>query len=128
MYLVLRREEAMQEGLKQAVSVPLSLAESINTLWPSLKEMAKYGNAACKSDIQVRVIERRDCRYIYSIDIYVKIVIYFCLQVAAKALETAVFGAYYNVIINLKDISDTSFRVAVSSFYKTSSYPIKNQK
>lgn len=65
---------------------------------------------------------------IYSIDLYVEIVIYFCLQVAAKALETAVFGAYYNVIINLKDISDTSFRVAVSSFYKTLSYPIKSQK
>lgn len=36
------------------------------------------------------------------------------VQVAAKALETAVFGAYYNVIINLKDIPDASFRAAVS--------------
>ncbi len=36
------------------------------------------------------------------------------VQVAAKALETAVFGAYYNVIINLKDIKDASFRAAVS--------------
>ncbi|KAI7790913.1 formimidoyltransferase-cyclodeaminase [Triplophysa rosa] len=82
-----RREQAMQEGLKQAVSVPLSLAEKINTLWASLKEMAKYGNVACKSDIQV----------------------------AVKALETAVFGAYYNVIINLKDITDTSFRAATEA-------------
>lgn len=48
-----RREEAMQEGLKAAVVVPLSLAERINTLWPVLKEMGKYGNMACKSDIQV---------------------------------------------------------------------------
>uniref|UniRef100_A0A673GWN7 Formimidoyltransferase-cyclodeaminase n=1 Tax=Sinocyclocheilus rhinocerous TaxID=307959 RepID=A0A673GWN7_9TELE len=77
-----RREEAMQEGLKAAVGVPLSLAERINTLWPVFKEMVKYGNVACKSD----------------------------LQVSAKALETAVFGAYYNVIINLKDITDASFR------------------
>lgn len=35
-------------------------------------------------------------------------------QVAAKALETAVFGAYYNVIINLKDITDNAFKEAVS--------------
>jgi glutamate formiminotransferase/formiminotetrahydrofolate cyclodeaminase len=36
------------------------------------------------------------------------------LQVAAKALETAVFGAYYNVVINLKHITDESFKVTVS--------------
>lgn len=82
-----RREEGMQEGLKAAVVVPLSLAERINTLWPVLKEMVKYGNVACKSDIQV----------------------------AAKALETAVYGAYYNVIINLKDITDASFRAATEA-------------
>uniref|UniRef100_A0A3P8YL52 Formimidoyltransferase-cyclodeaminase n=1 Tax=Esox lucius TaxID=8010 RepID=A0A3P8YL52_ESOLU len=80
---VKRREVAMQEGLKQAVGVPLSLAERVNLLWPCLKEMVLYGNAACKSD----------------------------LQVAAKALETAVFGAYYNVVINLKDVTDESFRM-----------------
>lgn len=34
-------------------------------------------------------------------------------QVAAKALETAVFGAYYNVMINLKDITDDGFKQAV---------------
>lgn len=45
----------MQEGLKAAVGVPLSLAERINTLWPVLKEMVKYGNVACKSDLQVRL-------------------------------------------------------------------------
>uniref|UniRef100_A0A6Q2Z810 glutamate formimidoyltransferase n=1 Tax=Esox lucius TaxID=8010 RepID=A0A6Q2Z810_ESOLU len=84
---VKRREVAMQEGLKQAVGVPLSLAERVNLLWPCLKEMVLYGNAACKSD----------------------------LQVAAKALETAVFGAYYNVVINLKDVTDESFRMTVSS-------------
>uniref|UniRef100_A0A3B3VCS9 Cyclodeaminase/cyclohydrolase domain-containing protein n=1 Tax=Poecilia latipinna TaxID=48699 RepID=A0A3B3VCS9_9TELE len=32
-------------------------------------------------------------------------------EVAAKALETAVFGAYYNVMINLKDVSDEAFRL-----------------
>uniref|UniRef100_A0AAR2JX02 Formimidoyltransferase-cyclodeaminase n=1 Tax=Pygocentrus nattereri TaxID=42514 RepID=A0AAR2JX02_PYGNA len=81
-----RREEAMQDGLKKAVGVPLSLAEKVTALWPALKEIVCYGNVACKSDAQV----------------------------AAKALETAVYGAYYNVIINLKDITDQSFRSTVS--------------
>lgn len=44
----------MQEGLKKAVRIPLSLAERVNMLWPCLKEMVLYGNAACKSDLQVR--------------------------------------------------------------------------
>ncbi|XP_076021980.1 formimidoyltransferase-cyclodeaminase [Genypterus blacodes] len=79
-----RREAAMQEGLKEAVRVPLGLAERVTVLWPHLKEMVLYGNITCKSDAQV----------------------------AAKALETAVFGAYYNVIINLKDITDDTFKMA----------------
>ncbi|XP_023670555.2 formimidoyltransferase-cyclodeaminase [Paramormyrops kingsleyae] len=79
---VKRRVVAIQDGLKKAVGVPLSLAEKVSQLWPSLKEMVLYGNMACKSD----------------------------LQVAAKALETAVFGAYCNVLINLKDITDESFK------------------
>lgn len=36
------------------------------------------------------------------------------LQVAAKALETGVFGAYFNVLINLKDITDQDFKEQVS--------------
>ncbi|XP_066510690.1 formimidoyltransferase-cyclodeaminase-like [Hoplias malabaricus] len=79
-----RREQAMQDGLKKAVSVPLSLAEKVTTLWPALRELIQHGNVACKSDAQV----------------------------AAKALETAVYGAYYNIIINLKNITDESFRRA----------------
>ncbi|KAL2087945.1 hypothetical protein ACEWY4_016773 [Coilia grayii] len=79
---VKRREAAMQDGLKKAVGVPLALAERVTQLWPTLKEMVIHGNVACKSDAQV----------------------------AAKALETAVFGAYFNVIINLKDITDESFK------------------
>ncbi|XP_043549359.1 formimidoyltransferase-cyclodeaminase isoform X3 [Chiloscyllium plagiosum] len=77
-----RREAAMQDGLKKAINVPLALAEKVNSLWPVLKEMATCGNLACKSD----------------------------LQVAAKALELGVFGAHYNIIINLKDMKDQDFR------------------
>ncbi|XP_035533872.1 formimidoyltransferase-cyclodeaminase [Morone saxatilis] len=82
-----RRQAAMQVGLQQAVGVPLALAERISVLWPSLKEMVVYGNIACKSDAQV----------------------------AAKALEAAVFGAYYNVTINLKDIADAAFKTTTQA-------------
>lgn len=37
------------------------------------------------------------------------------LQVAAKALETGMFGAYFNVLINLRDITDDKFKDQVSS-------------
>ncbi|KAM6224060.1 formimidoyltransferase-cyclodeaminase [Rhynchocyon petersi] len=77
-----RRIAAMQDGLKQAVAVPLSLAETVASLWPPLQKLALCGNLACRSD----------------------------LQVAAKALETGVFGAYFNVLTNLKDITDDSFK------------------
>lgn len=38
-----------------------------------------------------------------------------CPQVAAKALETGTFGAYFNVLTNLKDVDDGAFRDEVSS-------------
>ncbi|XP_059542712.1 formimidoyltransferase-cyclodeaminase isoform X2 [Myotis daubentonii] len=77
-----RRAAALQKGLRQAVTVPLELAETVASLWPALQELALCVNLACRSD----------------------------LQVAAKALETGMFGAYFNVLINLKDISDDKFK------------------
>ncbi|XP_068877707.1 formimidoyltransferase-cyclodeaminase isoform X2 [Aphelocoma coerulescens] len=81
-----RRTAAMQQGLKTAVGVPYGLAEKVSGLWPALKELARHCNLACKSDIQV----------------------------GAKMLEAAVFGAYFNVMINLKDISDEKFKLVMS--------------
>ncbi|XP_054667564.1 formimidoyltransferase-cyclodeaminase isoform X3 [Grus americana] len=81
-----RRAAAMQQGLKTAVRVPCALAEKVSGLWPALKDLACHCNLACKSDIQV----------------------------GAKMLETAVFGAYFNVMINLKDITDEKFKLAMS--------------
>ncbi|XP_071603103.1 formimidoyltransferase-cyclodeaminase isoform X2 [Heliangelus exortis] len=81
-----RRTAAMQQGLKTAVMVPCTLAEKVSGLWPALKELACHCNLACKSDIQV----------------------------GAKMLEVAVFGAYFNVMINLKDITDEKFKLAMS--------------
>ncbi|KAJ7416818.1 hypothetical protein BTVI_34600 [Pitangus sulphuratus] len=81
-----RRVAAMQQGLKTAVRVPYALAEKVSGLWPALKELARHCNLACKSDIQV----------------------------GAKMLEAAVFGAYFNVMINLKDITDEKFKLVMS--------------
>ncbi|XP_074728341.1 formimidoyltransferase-cyclodeaminase isoform X3 [Strix uralensis] len=81
-----RRTAAMQQGLKTAVKVPCALAEKVSGLWPALKELARHCNLACKSDIQV----------------------------GAKMLEAAVFGAYFNVMINLKDITDEKFKLVMS--------------
>ncbi|OXB75905.1 UNVERIFIED_CONTAM: hypothetical protein H355_008549 [Colinus virginianus] len=81
-----RRAIAMQQGLKTAVEVPCTLAMKVNNLWSTLKTLAHHGNLACKSD----------------------------LQVGAKMLEAAVFGAYFNVMINLKDITDEKFKTEVS--------------
>ncbi|XP_006745901.1 formimidoyltransferase-cyclodeaminase [Leptonychotes weddellii] len=77
-----RRAAALQEGLRRAVAVPLALAETVASLWPGLQELVQCGNLACRSD----------------------------LQVAAKALEMGMFGAYFNVLINLKDITDNAFK------------------
>ena len=35
------------------------------------------------------------------------------LQVGARALETGVWGAYYNVVINMADIKDEEFKTKV---------------
>jgi len=75
------RETAMRAGLITAISVPKGLAEKSNALWSVLSELARVANIGCKSD----------------------------LQVGAKCLETAVFGAVCNVRVNLCQIDDTDF-------------------
>merc|ERR1712168_1661685 len=64
-----KRRAAMQDGLKVAIQVPFTLANTINQLWPTLAELAGVGNLNCKSD----------------------------LQVSARCLATAVHGAAHNV-------------------------------
>ncbi|XP_046369609.2 formimidoyltransferase-cyclodeaminase-like [Haliotis rufescens] len=81
------REIAMQRGLLTAVQVPMCVARIVNSLWPHLTEIAKIGNINCRSDLQVGV----------------------------RALETGVWGAYYNVKTNLKDIKDETFREKTES-------------
>jgi glutamate formiminotransferase/formiminotetrahydrofolate cyclodeaminase len=79
------RREKMQKGLKTAIRVPLQTMRLGDRAWDPLCETARYGNPACKSD----------------------------LQVGARALETGIWGAYQNVLINMVDIEDQAFRAKI---------------
>ncbi|XP_041365055.1 formimidoyltransferase-cyclodeaminase-like [Gigantopelta aegis] len=79
------RELAMQRGLLTAIQVPVCVAKIVNSLWPSLSELAQLGNINCKSDLQMGV----------------------------RTLETGVWGAYYNVEINLPNLKDEEFKQTI---------------
>ncbi|MCX7909906.1 MAG: glutamate formimidoyltransferase [Ignavibacteria bacterium] len=77
-----QRQKAMQDALKKAIQVPLSTMKIANECWEPLKAVARIGNIASKSDVEV----------------------------GAKALETGIWGAYRNVLINLPSIKDECFK------------------
>ena len=79
----LRRKRKMQAGLKAAINVPLSTMRIGDSVWEAMLEVARYGNHASKSDIQV----------------------------GARTLETGIWGAYQNVLINMTDIEDNIYRM-----------------
>jgi len=76
------RTAKMQAGLQTAINVPLATMRLGDKAWNSLIKVAKYGNPASKSDTQV----------------------------GARALETGIWGAYQNVLINMQDILDESYK------------------
>jgi glutamate formiminotransferase/formiminotetrahydrofolate cyclodeaminase len=76
------RAHAMQEGLKKAIAVPLATMRLADGCWDAMLEMAAHGNLASKSD----------------------------LEVGARALETGIWGAWKNVLINLAQVEDAAFR------------------
>lgn len=76
------RHNAMQEGLKKAIEVPLTTMRLANEIWDYVIQTARIGNIASKSDVEV----------------------------GAKALETGIWGAYKNVLINLPGIEDQEFK------------------
>uniref|UniRef100_T1JH96 Formimidoyltransferase-cyclodeaminase n=1 Tax=Strigamia maritima TaxID=126957 RepID=T1JH96_STRMM len=80
------RDSATQSGLMRAIDVPMNLARTINTVWDSVLELANICNLNTKSD----------------------------LQVAVRCLETGVWGAFYNVMINVDGIVDEGYRNKVS--------------
>lgn len=76
------RKAKMQAGLKTAIEVPLHTMRLGDKAWDALLTTAKHGNPASKSDVQV----------------------------GARALETGIWGAYQNVLINMIDIKDATFK------------------
>lgn len=75
------REEAMQNGLKQAVRVPLNTAQLSYQAIEIAQTVAKHGNPNSITDVGV----------------------------GAQCAYTGVLGGIYNVLINLKDIKDENF-------------------
>lgn len=76
------RSAKMQTGLKTAINVPLTTMRLGDRAWEPLLIVAEFGNPASRSDTQV----------------------------GAKALETGIWGAYQNVLINMEGIRDESFK------------------
>lgn len=72
----------MQLGLKKAIDIPLKTMSLSDKAWDALVQVAMYGNIASKSDVEV----------------------------GARSLEMGIWGAYRNVMINLADIMDDSFK------------------
>ena len=85
---------------------------AINTLWPAGWVMCWLIHEVSRGRFQIEFL------------ITTKIIIdlSLCLQVGARSLETAVWGAFYNVKINLEDINDDIFSKQVSSYYITYHY------
>ncbi len=81
------RSAAMQAGLRKAIDVPLGTMRIADRCWPAMLEMAEHGNMASKSD----------------------------LEVGAKSLETGIWGAYKNVVINLKGIKDQDVTLRIQA-------------
>ena len=76
------RSAKLQQGLKTATRVPLQTMQTGDQAWDAMCDVARYGNIASKSDIQV----------------------------GARALETGIWGAYQNVLINADGITDNDFK------------------
>jgi len=76
------RKEKIQEGMKKAINVPLSVMRISDSCWEWMIQMASHGNIASKSD----------------------------LEVGAKSLETGIWGAFKNVEINLPTIENKKYK------------------
>jgi len=79
------RKVKMQAGLKSAIQVPLETMCLGDKAWDAMITTAEHGNPASKSDVQV----------------------------GAKALETGIWGAFQNVLINMADIEDEGFKAEI---------------
>jgi glutamate formiminotransferase/formiminotetrahydrofolate cyclodeaminase len=81
------RRTALQDALEAAVQVPLEVMRTADCCWAAMVEMARHGNLASRSD----------------------------LEVGAKALEAGIWGAWRNVETNLPGIDDEAMRTATAA-------------
>ncbi len=81
------RQAAMQNGLKEAVKVPLSVAKAAVSILPAAELMIRKGNATAVTDAMV----------------------------ATMMARTAALGALFNVKINLASIKDEEFVKEIQS-------------
>nr|XP_018670093.1 formimidoyltransferase-cyclodeaminase-like isoform X2 [Ciona intestinalis] len=81
------RKKAMQAGILEAIEIPLKVITTCNASWVAVVEIAKSGNINCLSDVQV----------------------------GSKCLETGIWGAYQNVLINLPQVDDENIREKIRS-------------
>ena len=84
------RSQAMQNGLKEAVKVPLSVAKAAFEIMPVAEKMVLKGNHTAVTDGLV----------------------------ATMMARTAVLGALFNVKINLESIKDEEFTTAIAKEVK----------
>jgi glutamate formiminotransferase / formiminotetrahydrofolate cyclodeaminase len=76
------REEQLEQGLKHAIEIPLSTMTLGDQAWDAMVEVARHGNIASRSDVEV----------------------------GARALEMGIWGAYKNVVINMAEIRDERYK------------------
>jgi glutamate formiminotransferase/formiminotetrahydrofolate cyclodeaminase len=81
------RTAAVQKALRTAVDVPLTAMRTADRCWEPMVEMARHGNVASRSD----------------------------LEVGARALASGVWGAHRNVLTNLPDVADAGYVAAVKA-------------
>ena len=74
-----------ENKMKKAIEVPLGTMRLGDAAWDAMVEVAKIGNIASKSDVEV----------------------------GARALEVGIWGAYRNVLINLPGIKDEEFKKSI---------------
>ncbi|NDY73741.1 glutamate formimidoyltransferase [Desulfobacter hydrogenophilus] len=76
------KKAQLQQGLKKAIEVPLSIMTLGDKVWDAMMGVTQYGNIASRSD----------------------------LEVGARALEVGIWGAYRTVVNNMGEINDPEYR------------------
>jgi len=92
---VLSRTKAIEDATKKATLIPFSVMEKISELYPLIEIALNKGNQSAISDAGV----------------------------AALNAKSAFYGAYYNVLINLKDLKNETF----NKYLKEKSLKLKEE-